>query len=212
WYPHQDALLSNVEKDSVSLVDAPLIYRFHNDIIIGEYTYFTGNLKAVPCDRLCIKTFPVTFHRPSGSQRIVASAADGEYPVIRLDDLTRAAHQQHGLLIHDNQHRLELPEDLITSPLFREFNSSTRQISVICVKVALTFFKQCKCIRYTARKARYDFIVEQASDLPCSMLHHYLIAERNLTVSGHCHPFLMTDGKYRRSFNSHVSTSYLFAG
>ena len=122
------------------------------------------------------------FHqRPCRCERKIASRADRDDSVIRLDDLARSRNNQGLFPAEDSEKSLELPEIFVRAPELCQLDRSPEKIAVILLQLILEPFKERERIRRGAGETGENRVVVNLPDFPCRLLHDG-IANGNLPV------------------------------
>jgi hypothetical protein len=142
--------------------------------VVGVDANATGDAQGLLND-LARRELRMAHQRPRCRQGKSASGANRDDLVIGLDYLARPADKQHLRGIHHNEHRLQVAEVAVGTPLLCQLNCSPKQVSTSALQLLLEAPEQGHRIRNTAGKPRQDALIVQPPYLARMLLEHGVV-------------------------------------
>ena len=115
------------------------------------------------------------------SQRVGTPRPDRGHTVIGLDHVTISRHHEERFRIGQQEHRLEFSQHPIRSPITRQFDRSTPNVSRVRFEFPLEPFHQRQRVRHAAGKSDEGPTLRDPTYF-LSALFHDRLSECNLTV------------------------------
>jgi hypothetical protein len=133
---------------------------------------------------------------PGRGQRVRPARADPDQPVIGLDDVAGAGHDQRVIAIGHREHRLQAPQHPVRAPVLGQLHRGPRQVAAVLLELGLEAFEERESIGSGAREAGEHPVAVHLADLARARLDHGL-ADRHLPVARDGHLPAMADGQHR---------------
>src|SRR5438445_7055199 len=149
---------------------AVLFGAFDRDVVIGVDADGGGDLQGLCGDlpgahrRMCGQS-------ARGGERIRAAAADGQNPVVRLDEISGAGDQVGPFAVGDDEERLKLPQVLVHPPVFGQLHDGPFHVAAILFELRLEAGEKGEGIGGGAGKAGQDLVVKDAPHSRRAVLH-----------------------------------------
>ena len=124
--------------------------------------------------------------RPRSGLCICTSRADGDDPVLGLENVAGAGNDQRRSVVGDGQHGFEPAQNSVGAPVLGQFDRRALQLSLVLVELRLEALKQRECVRGGARKTRQHSVVEEPAYLARGRFNDD-VAERHLAIAAERH-------------------------
>src|SRR4051812_29272086 len=113
----------------------------YGDVGVGVDADVGGDLETA-LDDLARGQLGILDQRARGGKRVVSAGADGENPVVRLDDVARSGDDEAVLAVGDRQQRLESAQDAIAPPILGELDRRALEVSRVALELFLELLEQ----------------------------------------------------------------------
>ena len=125
--------------------------------------------------------------------------------MLRLDDITRAGKQQHGVPVGDDHHRLQPAQGAVGAPVLGHLHRGAHQLATVALQLALEALEQREGVRGGAGKAGQHLPVVEAAHLAGVALHDH-VAQRDLAVPANDHGAVTAHAQNGGSSETHGSS------
>ena len=134
--------------------------------------------------------------RPGRRQRVGTTRSDRHDAVVRLDEIAVAGQEKRRVLVEDDQHGLEAPQDAVAPPVLGQLDGRSFQIASILLQFGLEPREQRERIGRGAGKSGQNVIVVEPANLAGALFDDGL-AEGHLAVAGQDGVVAVTNRKNR---------------
>src|SRR5262245_17618787 len=84
---------------------------------------------------------------------------DGRDPAIRLNHIALAAEQEGLVPVRDEQQGLQMPQELVSTPILGELDGRAAEVSMVLLQLRFEAAEERKRIRSRSSKARQDLVL-----------------------------------------------------
>src|SRR5438105_5564997 len=142
----------------------PSVEYFDDVVLIGVNANLAGDGQCL-LDDIGGGELGMAQQRPRSGLCICTSRADGDDPVLGLENVAGAGNDQRRSIVGDGQHGFEPAQNSVGAPVLGQFDRRALQLSLVLVELRLEALKQRECVRGGARKTRQHSVVYEPAYL-----------------------------------------------